>query len=92
VTDEYALIKILNGEHGVFRLKVVANMVREGREGQEVCSKLSKVTGRFLDVALELVGTVPFDENIRKAVSKQTAIVDAYPGSPASRSNNTVGE
>jgi len=44
---------------------------------------LSKVTGRFLDVALELVATIPFDENIRRAVRKQTAIVDAYPGSPA---------
>ncbi|APE05998.1 MULTISPECIES: MinD/ParA family protein [Alteromonas] len=84
LTDAYALIKLLNREHGVFRFKVVANMVRDVREGQELFSKLSKVTGRFLDVALELVATIPFDENIRRAVRKQTAIVDAYPGSPAS--------
>ena len=58
-------------------------MVRDLREGRELFSKLSKVTGRFLDVALELVATIPFDENIRKAVRKQTAIVDAYPSSPA---------
>lgn len=83
LTDAYALIKILNREHGVFRFKIVANMVRDLREGQELFNKLSKVTGRFLDVALELVATVPFDENIRKAVRKQTAIVDAYPSSPA---------
>lgn len=83
LTDAYALIKILNREHGVFRFKVVANMVRDVREGQELFSKLSKVTGRFLDVALELVATVPFDENIRRAVRKQTSIVDAYPSSPA---------
>jgi flagellar biosynthesis protein FlhG len=36
-----------------------------------------------LDVALELVGVIPFDENIRKSVRKQAAIVDAYPSSPA---------
>ena len=83
LTDAYALIKILNREHGVFRFKVVANMVRDVREGRELFNKLSKVTGRFLDVALELVATIPFDENIRRAVRKQTAIVDAYPGSPA---------
>ena len=58
-------------------------MVRDVREGQELFSKLSKVTGRFLDVALELVATIPFDENIRRAVRKQTAIVDAFPSSPA---------
>ncbi|MBO1255214.1 MinD/ParA family protein [Alteromonas sp. 5E99-2] len=83
LTDAYALIKLLNREHGVFRFKVVANMVRDIREGRELFNKLSKVTGRFLDVALELVCTVPFDENIRKSVRKQKTIVDAYPSSPA---------
>jgi flagellar biosynthesis protein FlhG len=83
LTDAYALIKILNKEHGVFRFKIVANMVRNMREGQELFNKLTKVTDRFLDVALELVATVPFDENIRKSVRKQKAIVEAYPTSPA---------
>ncbi|MEP4891054.1 MAG: MinD/ParA family protein [Aliiglaciecola sp.] len=84
LTDAYALIKLLNREHGVFRFKIVANMVRNMREGQELFAKLSKVTNRFLDVALELVATVPYDENIRRSVRKQKAIVDAFPGSPAS--------
>lgn len=85
LTDAYALIKLLNREHGVFRFKIVANMVRDMREGQELFAKLSKVTGRFLDVALELVATIPHDENIRKSVRSQKAIVDAYPHSPASK-------
>lgn len=83
LTDAYALIKLLNRDHGVFRFKVVANMVRTMKEGQDLFKKLSMVTGRFLDVALELVATVPFDENIRKSVRKQKAIVDAFPNSPA---------
>ncbi|MFC7000951.1 MinD/ParA family protein [Pseudobowmanella zhangzhouensis] len=83
LTDAYALIKLLNRDHGVFRFKIVANMVRNMREGQELFAKLSKVTGRFLDVALELVATVPYDENIRNAVRKQKALVEAYPSSPA---------
>ncbi|MDC0602535.1 MinD/ParA family protein [Aliiglaciecola sp.] len=84
LTDAYALIKLLNREHGVFKFKIVANMVRDIREGQELFAKLSKVTNRFLDVALELVATIPYDENIRKSVRKQKAIVDAFPSSPAS--------
>jgi flagellar biosynthesis protein FlhG len=83
LTDAYALIKILNKEHGVFRFKIVANMVRSMREGDELFSKLSKVTNRFLDVALELVAVIPFDENVRKSVRKQKAIVEAFPTSPA---------
>jgi flagellar biosynthesis protein FlhG len=83
LTDAYALIKLLNKEHGIFRFKIVANMVRSMREGDELFSKLTKVTNRFLDVALELVAVVPFDENVRKSVRKQKAIVDAFPTSPA---------
>lgn len=92
LTDAYALIKILNRDHGVFRFKIVANMVRNLREGQELFAKLSKVTGRFLDVALELVATIPHDENIRKAVRKQKAIVDAFPSSPASIAINNLAK
>ncbi|NRD73359.1 MinD/ParA family protein [Shewanella sp. VB17] len=83
ITDAYALIKILSREHGVFRFKIVANMVRSLREGMELFAKLSKVTDRFLDVALELVATIPFDENLRKSVRKQKLVVEAFPKSPA---------
>ena len=77
-------MKLLSRDHGLFKFKVVANMVRSPKEGQQLFAKLSKVTDRFLDVALELVAVIPFDENIRKSVRKQQAIVEAYPDSPAS--------
>ncbi|QOL27105.1 MinD/ParA family protein [Thalassotalea sp. LPB0316] len=85
ITDCYALMKLLSRDHGVFKFKVVANMVRSPKEGQQLFAKLTKVSDRFLDVALELVGIVPFDENIRKSVRKQQAIVEAFPDSPASK-------
>lgn len=84
ITDAYALIKVLSREHGVFKFKIIANMVRSLREGQVLYNKLTKVTDRFLDVALELAAIVPFDDNLRLAVRKQQPIVKAYPKSPAS--------
>jgi flagellar biosynthesis protein FlhG len=84
ITDAYALIKILSQEHGLFRFRIVANMVRSPREGKELFSKLSRVTDQFLDVALDYMGSIPFDENVRKAVRKQQALVNLYPSSPAS--------
>jgi flagellar biosynthesis protein FlhG len=83
IPDCYAFIKLLSRDHGVFKFKVVANMVRSAKEGQQLFAKLTKVTDRFLDVALELVAVIPFDENIRKSVRKQQAIVEAFPKSPA---------
>ncbi|MCC5880405.1 MAG: MinD/ParA family protein [Idiomarina sp.] len=84
ITDAYALVKVLSREHGVFRFKVIANMVRTMREGQVLFNKLTKVTDRFLDVALELAAIVPFDENLRKCVRRQQLIVEAAPKSPSS--------
>ena len=83
ITDAYALVKVLSREHGVFRFKVIANMVRTMREGQVLFNKLTKVTDRFLDVALELAAIVPFDENLRKCVRKQKLIVEVAPKSPS---------
>lgn len=90
ITDAYALIKLLNREHGLFKFKIVANMVKSLREGQELFAKLSKVTDRFLDVALELVATVPFDENVRKAVRRQKVVVQEYPKTAASIAYKTL--
>lgn len=84
VTDAYALIKILSRDYGVFRFKIVANMVRNLREGMALFVRLNRVTDRFLDVALELVATIPFDDNVRKAARQQQLVVETFPKSPAS--------
>lgn len=90
ITDAYALIKVLNRDYNVFRFKIVANMVRSMREGQELFAKLSKVADRFLDVALDLVAIVPFDENVRKSVRRQKTIVEVFPKSPAAIAFKTL--
>ena len=84
ITDAYALMKVLSKEQDVFKFKVVANMVRNLREGQLLFNKLTKVTDRFLDVAIELAAIIPFDDNIRLAVRKQKPLVLMQPRSPAS--------
>ncbi|CAG9296176.1 MinD/ParA family ATP-binding protein [Celerinatantimonas diazotrophica] len=84
ITDAYALIKILSNEHGCYKFKIVANMVHNLREGQELYTKLTRVTDRFLDATLELVACIPYDNNVRQAVRKQKVIVDGFPKSPAS--------
>ncbi len=83
ITDAYALIKLLNKEYGLVRFRVVANMTRTAAEGQNMFNKLNSVCERFLDVTLQYVGQVPFDENVRKAVQKQKALLEFAPASKA---------
>lgn len=83
ITDAYATIKVLNRDHGVHRFRVVANMVESVQEGRELYGKLLSATDRFLDVQLDFMGVVPFDEFLRKAVQRQKAVVEAFPRSKA---------
>jgi flagellar biosynthesis protein FlhG len=85
VTDAYALIKVLNRDHGVGRMRVLANMVRAPHEGRQLFEKLAAVCNRFLDVTLDYAGAVPHDDYLRKAVQRQQAVTIAYPASPAGR-------
>lgn len=90
ITDAYALIKVLHREHGVERFHILANMVRSEQEGQELYRKLATVSERFLDVVLQHLGTVPHDEDLRRSVQRQAAVVEAFPGSRAARSFNQL--
>lgn len=84
ITDAYALIKLLNRDHGVFRFRVLANMVKTSQDGHNLFAKLTKVTDRFLDVALQYVGCIPFDESVKRSVQRQRAVIEAYPRAKAS--------
>jgi flagellar biosynthesis protein FlhG len=81
LTDAYAIIKLLNRDHGQSRFRVLANMVQSNQEGHELYNKLCRVTDRYLDVMLGYVGCIPHDEALRKAVRGQRAVVQAYPRS-----------
>lgn len=84
ITDAYALMKLMNRDYGTHRFRVLANMVKTPQEGRQLFEKLSRVTERFLDVALHYVGSIPFDEYVKKAVQRQKAVVEAYPRCKAS--------
>ncbi len=84
ITDAYALIKVLSREHGVQRFQILANQTRRSGEGPALYDKLSRVCDRFLNVTLEYAGSVPSDDYLRRAVQRQTAVVDAFPASASS--------
>ncbi len=83
ITDAYALIKVMNREHGVDHFHVLANMVYSNRQGTELYNKLSLAANHFLDASLSFLGIIPQDERLRQAVQKQRAVVASYPSSPS---------
>lgn len=85
ITDAYAIIKHLNREHGVSRFRILANMVKSVQEGRDLYTKMCRVTDQYLDVMLNYMGSIPYDEQLRKAVKSQKPVVDAYPRSRVSQ-------
>ncbi|MFT6625081.1 MAG: flagellar biosynthesis protein FlhG [Cycloclasticus sp.] len=85
LTDAYALIKLLNRDHGLSRFHIITNMVESLQHGKALYQKLCKVTDKYLDVALHFTGAVPFDKSLRTSVQKQQAVVDLAPNSPSAQ-------
>ncbi|MCP4877109.1 MAG: MinD/ParA family protein [Gammaproteobacteria bacterium] len=83
ITDAYAMIKVMNRNYGVERFHVLANQAHGVQQGRELYNKLSRVSQKFLDVTLNFIGSVPYDECLKKAVQKQKSVVEAFPRSPS---------
>jgi flagellar biosynthesis protein FlhG len=84
LTDAYAFIKLLNRDYNLSEFHVITNMVKSAQQGQALFQKLTKVTDHYLDVALRFLGSVPYDDNLRKAIQKQSPVVVAFPESSSS--------
>ncbi|HEX5123912.1 MAG TPA: MinD/ParA family protein [Rhodanobacteraceae bacterium] len=81
LTDAYALVKVLSREYGVRRFRMVANRVATVQQGRDLCEKLTRVSDRFLEVGIEFAAAIPEDEFLQRAIRRQQAVVEAYPGS-----------
>ena len=83
ITDAYAMIKVMNRDYGVERFHVLANQAHGATQGRELYNKLARVSERFLEVTLDYLGCIPYDDCLKKAVQKQKSVVEAFPRSQA---------
>ena len=83
ITDAYALVKVLNQRRGIKRVQVLANQVPDAEAGRQLFERLEAACARYLDVSLSWLGAIPRDEWLRLAVSRQQAVVDAFPSAPS---------
>lgn len=92
ITDAYALIKVLSRDFGIERFRVVANMVRNDMHGKRLFENILRVTDRFLKVVLDYAGAIPDDEFLKRAIRRQSAVVDVFPGARSSRAFQALAD
>jgi flagellar biosynthesis protein FlhG len=85
ITDAYALIKVLSTRYQEKEFHILVNSVRNPEEAVEVFRRLSLAADRFLNISLQYLGSLPYDESVQNAVREQRAFVDLYPSRPISR-------
>ncbi len=77
--DAYALIKSMYNMYGYESFKIVVNMCRDREEGTLTFSKLQISVNKFLDIDVDLLGVLPYTDNLKTAVKKKELIAKSYP-------------
>lgn len=83
--DAYGLIKVLSQNGYAGRIRLVVNMAESAAEGEEVGRLMETLAGRFLNMPVELLGVVPRDRQVQRAVRVQRPFSLEHPDSPASQ-------
>jgi flagellar biosynthesis protein FlhG len=90
LTDAYTMIKILKKLEHIPEMFIVINKTEDKREGEEIYFKLNRVSHRFLDLNLKLLGYVPNDDMLGKAVRAQKPVILEFPKSLADKAIRNI--
>lgn len=89
ITDSYSLLKALtrhpNYNPQMTKVKVIANRTESTEEGRQLFTKLNAVVNRYLKMPIELVGIIPNDNLLQKAVMQQTPVSIQSPNSKSAK-------
>ncbi|MFD0671719.1 MinD/ParA family protein [Cohnella sp. GCM10027633] len=90
ITDAYALIKMLNTMGHQVSFRLVVNRVTDDKEGKQTSDNMRQVANTYLGLDLPVLGYIPDDANVSKAVKRQTPLSVAYPDCSASRAIDRI--
>ncbi len=94
MTDAYSLIKVLNHSRSFqsndCKIRVISNRANSYQEGMNSYQKLNTVVKRFLNMDIHLLGVVPNDNNVQKAIIRQKPVSLLYPNSKASKAYKDI--
>jgi flagellar biosynthesis protein FlhG len=87
IANARAFMKVLACEHGHHTCQLLVNVVPTVQGVEMVSQKLQSATQQFLDVDIYLLGWIPHDIHVQKAVSQQKTVIEMFPNAQASRAS-----
>jgi flagellar biosynthesis protein FlhG len=83
-SEAYALVKTLQREDALRRApRLVVNMASSEDESEEEASRMRLFARHFLRLEVDVLGTIPEDAAVARAVRSQEPVTLAWPESPA---------
>ncbi|WP_261132859.1 MinD/ParA family protein [Bacillus sp. Marseille-Q3570] len=71
ITDAYAMLKHIHHQGSSVTISVIVNRVENKREGDDVAMRIQKAARQFLQKDIKLLGMLPEDRAVFKAVKEQ---------------------
>lgn len=81
IMDSYSLIKLLRSSNYQGKLHLVVNRVDSKKEAKSIIDRFINTADKYLDLKIELLGTIPDDTVISKSIKKQHPVFKLYPES-----------
>lgn len=85
IADVYSIIKIVNQYKLCSNISLVVNMVRNMKQGENIYRRLENVCNSYLNMKINYLGCIEFDEFVHKAVLNCSPFVLQFPRSQAAR-------
>jgi len=92
LTDGYALIKVLQADHGVRDFLILVNQAESDKEAQRAFTSLSNACREFLQIEPTFLAAVRNDKTLIEAVRRQQALLAYNPSCRAAQDIQAVAE
>ncbi len=90
LTDSYALMKVLNSQHGIKDFLIVINQAESPAEVKQTFERLHAACAKFLGINIRLLGSVRHDPTVTEAVRRQKPLVRFAPQCNAAKDIGNV--
>ena len=92
MTDAYALIKVMAAQFGRREFNLIVNNVKSQKEGAELFKSMAAVLKNFLRIEPELLGVLPSDPTVSKAIRAQKPFLLTAPEAKASKAVRVLAD
>lgn len=85
IADAYALMKVLSQRHKVKDFQLLVNQARSDSEGLRVFQQITGVTDKFLNVSVDYLGAILWDDHWTHAIRQRKPVVNCFPTSKTAK-------